>query len=104
LLMHRDHDVFVRAMAARKKVVLTFLEGDSEATRTTVCGPVFYTPAAGEGEEWCYYVWDFQQKAGKHLLVLLSGRIVSIKPSDEYFERSGFTIHDGSSDSARQSS
>ena len=96
--MHRDHDIFVKAIRGKKKVKLTFFHNEHGDIRDGLFGPIFYsTTIAGEDSD-CYYLWDFENGIGNNFLGLSPSQIVRMeltkKPFDyvEFFTSRGAII------------
>ena len=84
--MHRDHEVFLRAIQQRKKVKVTFFSKERHKTSTRLCGPIFYSPSVGGIDSGCYYFWDFGTDVDNHFLTFAPSRIVSMELAEEPFE------------------
>lgn len=101
--MHRDHDIFVKAIRVKKKVKLTFFHNDHGDIRNGLFGPVIYSATiAGEDSD-CYYLWDFEKGIGNNFLGLPPSQIVKMELTKEPFDFvEFFTSRGASSDSERE--
>ncbi|GAH42700.1 unnamed protein product, partial [marine sediment metagenome] len=78
--MHRDHDIFVRAINDRRKVVLNYLNDKHRLNCNRLCVPVYYSPTpTEEGDFDCYYLWDLKDDIGKRFLGLPPSQIMSME-------------------------
>lgn len=84
--MHRDHEIFLRAIRRGKKVKVTFFSKEPQGTSVRLCGPIFYSPSVGGIESGCYYLWDFDTDVDNHFLSFAPSRIVSMELAEESFE------------------
>ncbi|MHC4110786.1 MAG: hypothetical protein ACYSUY_06910 [Planctomycetota bacterium] len=84
--MHRDHDIFAKAIQEKKKVKLTFFANEHDDIRNGLFGPIFYSPSAAGDNPSCYYLWDFESEAGNNFLGLPPSRIASMKLGEEPFD------------------
>ena len=89
--MHRDHDIFVRAIKDKKKVELVFLSNTDGSNTEKLCGPMLYSPPAPAGESDWYYLWDFEGSSDKRVLGLPPNKIVSMGLTEEAFDPKDFT-------------
>lgn len=95
--MHRDHNIFVRAIRDRKKVKLTFPSKEQGSSAERLFGPVFYSSSTAGDVPDCYYVWDFDCSTDNHFLGLVSSQIVSIEATEEPFDLVEFFTSEGQS-------
>ena len=93
--MHRDHDIFVRAIKDKRKVKLVFLSDAGGNNAEKLCGPILYSPPAPAGESDWYYLWDFEGSSDKRVLGLPSNKIVSMEPTEETFNSGNFISPEG---------
>ena len=84
--MHRDHNIFAKAIQEKKKVNLTFYSNEHKDTKEGLFGPIFYSDFPVGGSSDCYYLWDFDSEADNNFLGLLPSRIVSMKLAEEPFD------------------
>ena len=84
--MHRDHNIFAKAIQEKKKVELTFCGSESNDTKEGLFGPIFYSDSRVGSNSDCYYLWDFDSEADNNFLGLLPSRIASIKLATEPFD------------------
>ncbi|MHC4460828.1 MAG: hypothetical protein ACYS6W_04065 [Planctomycetota bacterium] len=93
--MHGDHSIFIRAITDKRKVKLVFLSDAGGNKAEKLCGPLLYSPSipgdeTGEESD-CYYFWDLESSAGKHVLGFPSNNIVSMELNEEAFNPKDFT-------------
>jgi hypothetical protein len=84
--MHRDHNIFARAIQEKKKVKSTFYSNERGDTRNGLFGPVFYSKSCAGDNSDCYYLWDFESGTGNHFLGLPPSQIVSMELAKEPFD------------------
>ena len=84
--MHRDHDIFARAIQEKKKVKLTFDSNERNDTGDGLFGPILYGKSVAGDNSDRYYLWDFDSEAVNNFIVLPSSRIASMKLSEEPFD------------------
>ena len=84
--MHRDHDIYVKAIRDKKKVKLTFFGNDPGDIGDGLFGPIFYSPSAMGEDSDCYYLWDFERGASDNFLGLPPSQIVSMELTEESFD------------------
>lgn len=89
--MHRDHDIFVRAIEEKRKVILVFLSDADGNKAEKLCGPLLYNPPIPGDESDCYYFSDFENGAGKLFLGFPSNKIVSMELTEGAFDPKHFT-------------
>ena len=94
IFMHRDHDIFVRAIKDKRRVKLVFLSNTDGNNAKKLCGPMLYSPPAGAGESDWYYLWDFEGNSDKRVLGLPSNKIVSMGLTEETFDPKDFTTYE----------
>jgi len=93
--MHRDHDIFVRAIKDKRRVKLVFLSDVDDNNAEKLCGPMLYSPIVGGGESDCYYFWDFESGTDRHVLGFPPNKIVSMEPTKETFNSGNFISPEG---------
>ncbi|MHC4060084.1 MAG: hypothetical protein ACYSUC_01160 [Planctomycetota bacterium] len=84
--MHRDHDIFVKAIREKRKIKLTLPSKEPGARPDKLYGPILYSPTVAGADSGCYYVWDFESGGESHFLGLLPTQIVSMELTDEGFD------------------
>ena len=84
--MHRDHDVFTKAIQEKKKVKLTFYGSESNDTKEGLFGPIFYSPSAAGDDSDYYCLWDFESETGNDFTGLPPSRIASVNLSEQPFD------------------
>lgn len=89
--MHRDHDVFIAALEAQKKLRLTFFSKEDGHQLIRTCAPMDYGPSRrARDKSDRYHLWDYDSDEGRHTLSLLGDQISSIEALDEDFEPAEF--------------
>ena len=90
--MHRDHKVFIQAIKDKKKVLIKHRNDTGRDASTKVCRPLFYIP--GNRQDSCaqYYFWDGKRNGKGDIFWVAPAQIVSIEPTQESFDPSGFTL------------
>jgi hypothetical protein len=86
IFIHRDHDIFAKAIQEKKKVKLAFYGNEGNDTKEGLFGPVFYSESRAEGDSDCYYLWDFDSEDDKNFVGLPPSRIVSMELRKEPFD------------------
>lgn len=92
--MHKNHEVFIKALENKKRIELTRRKKNLEVI--SLCAPLHHSkgpdkPAKrAENELECYYLWDFGAKNGRNFLALSPSEIVSIKLTEEDFNIEDF--------------
>ncbi len=84
--MHRDHDIYVKAIRDRKKVKLTFFSNEHGDIGDGLFGPIFYSPSAAGDDSDCYYLWDFESGIGDNFLGLPPSQIARMELTKESFD------------------
>ncbi len=84
--MHRNHDIYVKAIRDRKKVKLTFFSNEQGDVGDGLFGPIFYSPSAMGEDSDCYYLWDFERGASDNFLGLPPSQIVRMELTKESFD------------------
>jgi hypothetical protein len=84
--MHRDHDTFARAIRDKRKIKLTLPSKEPGGSANKLCGPLYYSASAAEGDLGCYYLWDFESGTGNNFLGLLPSQIASMELTEEPFD------------------
>jgi hypothetical protein len=84
--MHRDHNIFAKAIQEKKKVKLTYYSNERKDTKEGLFGPLLYSDSRIGGDSDCYYLWDLDSEANKNFIGLPPSRIASMKLSEESFD------------------
>ncbi len=88
--MHKDHDNFVEAICATKKIRLIFFDNDKHLTAKTVV-PLDYVPGQRATDlSSCYQFWDFEVGAHGTPLMLQPEQIQSMEVDKETFNPEDF--------------
>lgn len=84
--MHSEHNVFMQAVRAKRKVIVTYFSGQYNLYLTKLCVPIHHSPAdPAEGSD-CYYFWDSEGDTGERMLGFPPSQIVHMDLSDETFD------------------
>jgi hypothetical protein len=92
IIMHRDHKIFIQAIKDKKKVIIEQLNDSDREKRTKVCRPLFYIPASSQDGCAHYYFWDGERGEKGNIFWVTPAQIVSIEPTQQSFDPSGFTL------------
>ena len=85
--MHADHQVFLDALSAKRRLEVRFLSHKEGREVVRICAPLDYGPLRGSTDTTDrYQLWDLEGKRKPLNLPLAEGDIVSMKPLDEAFE------------------
>lgn len=84
--MHRNHNIFVKAIQGKNKVKLTFFSNENGDIKDGLFGPIFYSPSTEGSDSDCYYLWDFEGADSNHFLGLPPSQIVRMELTDEPFD------------------
>ena len=101
--MHRDHKIFIQAIKDKKKVIIKYRDDKTSDTFTKVCRPLFYIPVGGQNDSAHYYFWDSEKGETGNIFWATPAQIISMEPTQESFEPSGFTLVRGEELSERDS-
>jgi len=101
--MHRDHKTFIQAIEDSKKVVIKHRNNAGRKERTKICRPLFYIPVGGQNDSAHYYFWDSEKGETGNIFWATPAQIISMEPTQESFEPSGFTLVRGEELSERDS-
>ena len=89
--MHRNHDVFIRSVERETKVKLTYFNTKHRRKVYSLCAPLHFSKSlAGQEEQDCYYLWDFEADKGSNFLSLSPSQIVSMESTNEAFDTQDF--------------
>lgn len=86
-----DHEVFISALRARRRIRLTFIAKDDGTARTRTCAPFDFGPPRRirDGRD-RYHAWDYEGDPGPHPVMLLPEQIVRIEALDDLFDPAEF--------------
>ena len=92
--MHRDHNIFIRAIKERRKIRLVyFREEDNSSSQDKLIVPMDYHLGhrATDKSDY-YYFWDFEEEEADNgaPLILEPDKIVSMNMVEETFDPSEF--------------
>lgn len=90
--MHRDHDIFVKAIRDRTKIRLIYYDGPfCRGFHAESVVPMDYNPGRRITDKSdSYSFWDFEESTNGSHLVLKPNQIESMKLDKETFEPSEF--------------
>lgn len=84
--MHRNHDIFVKAIRGKNKVKLTFFSNENGDIRDGLFGPIFYSPSVAGNDSDCYYLWDLESGNNNNFLGLPPSQVVRMELTNESFD------------------
>jgi hypothetical protein len=85
--MHADHQVFLDALLARRRLSVRYFSKKEGAERTRVCAPLDYGPLRGAAEPKDHYqLWDLEGKRKPLNIVVAPDEVVSMTALGETFE------------------
>jgi hypothetical protein len=89
--MHRDHTVFVCAVAEKRTVRVIFHSDDRDIYLSKNCVPMDYDPSTAEPKDsGRYYFWVPEDGFNQCTLILTPDRIVSMKKNGQSFDPADF--------------
>jgi hypothetical protein len=84
---HADHQVFLDAIAAKRKLSVKYFNRKEKREREQVCAALDFGPLRGGEANVAYYqLWDLQARRKPLNRAVLPADIVSITPLDETFD------------------
>lgn len=85
--MHPDHQVFLDAIAAKRRLSVRFTSRKVGREMVRVCAPLDYGPLRGSTDsEPRYQFWDLEGKKKPLNIPLVASEIVSMTPLEETFD------------------
>ena len=82
-----NHNQFVEAIHAKKKVWVRFYSNADSGVLDRVCAPLDYGPGAGNKDGLNrYWLWDYTSNTGAHTLGLVPQQIVELQVLGEAFD------------------
>jgi hypothetical protein len=85
--MHPDHQVFLDALAAKRRVSLRFFSKKERREMTRVCAPLDYGPLRGAAEPTAHYqLWDLEGKRKPLNIAVAAEDVRSITSLDAPFD------------------
>jgi hypothetical protein len=86
--MHADHQIFLDALAAKRRLAVRyFSKKEGGVERTRICAPLDYGPLRGAAEPVDHYqLWDLEGKRKPLNIAVAPADVVSMSPLDETFE------------------
>lgn len=90
--MHRDHEIFMRAIKSSKKVLIKRRSEKGHGANTKVCCPLFYIPASDNSSCDHYYFWEDEKGLKSDVVSVKADDIVHIGQTQEPFDPVGLTL------------
>lgn len=84
--MHEDHNVFVRAIKERRKILVTYIRSEQKQTRSKLLVPVYYGPGTLQSISGSYHFWDASADTGECIASLPQSEIGRMELSEETFD------------------
>ena len=85
--MHEHHQLFLDAIASRRRLSLRFFDKKQQKERTATCAALDYGPLRGATDGLDrYQLWDLDAKRPPYNVALLEGDVRSMTLLDETFE------------------
>jgi hypothetical protein len=85
--MHADHQVFLDALVAKRRLSVRFFSKKEGRELTRICAPLDYGPLRGAAEPTEHYqLWDLEGKRKPLNITLVADDIRGMTPLDETFE------------------
>jgi hypothetical protein len=84
--MHAHHQVFLDALAAKRRLSVQYFSKKEGRERTRICAPLDFGPLRGHAEPTDHYqLWDLEGKRKPLNIAVLPGDVVSMTMLDEPF-------------------
>ena len=85
--MHADHQIFLDAIAAKRRLSVTFFNRKLGREMVRICAPLDFGPLRGASDtEPRYQLWDLEGKKKPLNSPILEGDIVKMTPLEETFD------------------
>ena len=85
--MHAQHQVFLDALAAKKRLSVRFFDQKDKREKTLTCAPLDFGPLRGASEPTPrYQLWNLEGKKKPLNVTLLEADILSMTPLEETFD------------------
>lgn len=85
--MHADHQIFLDAIAAKRRLSVRFFNRKLDQEMVRICAPLDFGPLRGATDtEPRYQLWDLEGKRKPLNLPVLEADVVSMTPLDDTFE------------------
>ena len=85
--MHADHQIFLDAIAAKRRLSVRFFNRKLDQEMVRICAPLDFGPLRGATDtEPRYQIWDLEGKRKPLNLPVLEADVVSMTPLDDTFE------------------
>jgi len=88
--MHKDHDIFEKALKSSKKILLTYYDDELNLYLTRLCIPLDYHKTDSNGNSGCYSFWVEYAQKDERKLSLHTSQIKYMDFSDEVFNPSDY--------------
>lgn len=86
-----DHQAFLEALQAKRRVTLGFYSKEDASVLTRSCAPMDFGPSRrAKNKDDRYHFWDYDSDTGRHTLSLVPDQVQSIQASDEEFSPAEF--------------
>jgi hypothetical protein len=93
--MHQSHSVFISALHARMKVILTFHSQEDRSSLIRTCAPMDFGPSRRVKDSMDrYHFWDFDSDKKSHTLSLKVEQIIVLELHAESFDPAEFITWD----------
>lgn len=94
-MMHSDHQTFVQAIHAKKKLKLTFFSKEDRTYLARICAPMdFGQSRRAKDKSERYHFWDYESDTRNHTLSLLPEQVSKIEHTEDHFEPIEFITWD----------
>ena len=88
-----NHQQFIDAIQAKKKVCVRYYSKADSGVLDRVCAPLDYGPGGGVPDGLNrYWIWDYDSNTGTHPLGLLPQQIVDVQVLGEVFDPAAFGV------------
>jgi len=85
--MHADHQVFLDALAGKRRLSVHFFDQKEKREKTLTCAPLDFGPLRGATDATPrYQLWNLEGKRKPLNVAVLDADITSMKPLDESFD------------------
>lgn len=85
--MHADHQVFLRALAGKRRLAVTFFSKKEGRERTRICAPLDFGPLRGAAEPTPHYqLWDLEGKRKPLNIAVAPDDVREMKELEETFD------------------
>ena len=85
--MHADHQVFLDALAAKRRLSVRFLNRKEGTEQTRICAPLDFGPLRGSVDTSDrYQLWDLEGKRKPFNITLVADEVMGMTLLEETFE------------------